>query len=158
MICHHLSISVGAGGPALAPTFPWSRENAMTYLSRRAVISGAAALPVLAMTVGPISDPVIAAIAAHRAATGEYLAACESYQATVDMIVTEHATEETRHGWTAAELRIQTAHETMIAAEGTLARTAPTTAAGIAALMLYATANGEPVVPSAADWRTRGIN
>ncbi len=133
----------------------------MIHLSRRAVISAAATLPVLAVikpAAGPISDPVIAAIAAHRAAAGDYLAACESNQATMEMIVTEYATEETRHGWTAAELRIQTAHETMIAAERTLARTAPTTAEGTAALMRYATANGEPMVPSAADWRTRGIS
>jgi len=147
----------------------------MTRLTRRAAIAGIAASPILAVggLAARVADPVLAAIAAHRAAAQEYLAACDAYcdlieraefaarlpQAGMSVIVCDGSTAQTLRGATAAELRINSSHMAMIAAETMLARTPPRTAEGTAALMRYVRMDGKDgrVLPSAADWRTRGI-
>jgi hypothetical protein len=109
----------------------------MALFTRRSVIVGVAALPVLAVvktSAGSMADPIIAAIVAHRAALIEFLAARDAYGDLLEeherraISGTRSATEVTCYGFTAAELRLQTAAElrmqlaceAMIAAERTL--------------------------------------
>jgi hypothetical protein len=109
----------------------------MALFTRRSVIAGVAALPVLAVvktSAGSMADPISAAIVAHRAAQKEFLAVRDAYcdllkeHERLAISGTRSATEVTRWGFTAAELRLQTAAElrmqlaceAMIAAERTL--------------------------------------
>src|ERR1044071_5836532 len=100
----------------------------MAPLTRRTMIAGVAALPVLGVAktfVGSIANPIPAAIVAYRAAVEEYWAAHDAYSDLLeehDRLATSgirSALEVTWHGLTAAETRLQSTAEAMLAAERT---------------------------------------
>lgn len=102
---------------------------------------------------GTIPDPVIVAIAVCRAATNEYLAACDWFTEYLEARYSSSAAPDPEIE-TAAELRIYETHATMISARKTFAETAPTTAEGIAAFMrntrVYV--DGKQVPSLSAEW------
>lgn len=104
--------------------------------SRRALLAGAPAAAAAALAAGgavnivatatarPSSvDPIFAVIAEHRAAHEQHEAACEQE---------EHEPDDDK-----AMEAIDVAHERAMAAEWALFTTAPTTVAGVAALLAY---------------------
>ena len=104
-----------------------------TQTTRRAALVGAAALPAMSLPAMPGTDPVFAAIEKYRAAKRAFMARCdyerdlEESGCKLTPAPNDHRTPEI-----AAIVKLH------IAARAELAKTAPTTLAGMVAYLEYA--------------------
>ena len=112
-----------------------------TKTTRRTVLANAAALPVLAVptiaaaTTSP--DPIFVAIAAHRKAAEHRNQTCAAYSAAEQVYFANDRDEQYAAAARAAEEAENEACDRVHDLAADLARTVPTTALGLAAVLTY---------------------